>query len=78
MATASMDLDFVLVSEDESDDESYLYQNEDDDDDDEEDRTFDLINATEKAFSNLSVKKTKRRLVQYLLMILPLCFRLIF
>lgn len=57
-----MDADFDLVSEDESDDESDLYQNEEDDDWD-PDPTFDLVDATERAFSNLSVKKATRRLV---------------
>ena len=56
---ASMDVDYVLVSEDESANESDLCETDEDDSD--VDPTFDLVDVTEKALSNLSIKKTKRR-----------------
>lgn len=56
---ASMDVDYILVSENESANESDLCETDEDDSD--VDPTFDLVDATEKALSNLSIKKTKRR-----------------
>ncbi|KAJ4767711.1 Zinc finger CCCH domain-containing protein 62 [Rhynchospora pubera] len=58
---ASMDVDFVLISEDESEDEFYVYETEEDDSD--LDPTFDLVSETEKALTNLSMKKSRARIV---------------
>lgn len=51
--------DYIVVYEDESADESDLCETDKDDSD--VDPTFDLVDVTEKALSNLSIKKTKRR-----------------